>query len=116
VKAKPQHHKFLIGRQGIHIQKIRNETGARIIFPGADDTDRESITIIGRYLGSCVADRDVYPGSRILIFSRVPDPDFPVPDPGSKINNKEGKIFWLSFLFVAISFTKLENFYFLNRL
>jgi len=47
VKAKPQHHKFLIGRQGIHIQKIRNETGARIIFPGADDTDRESITIIG---------------------------------------------------------------------
>jgi hypothetical protein len=48
VKAKPQHHKFLIGRQGIHIQKIRNETGARIIFPGADDTDRESITIIGR--------------------------------------------------------------------
>jgi hypothetical protein len=61
VKAKPQHHKFLIGRQGIHIQKIRNETGARIIFPGADDTDRESITIIGRYLGSCVAD----PGSRI---------------------------------------------------
>jgi hypothetical protein len=56
VKAKPQHHKFLIGRQGIHIQKIRNETGARIIFPGADDTDRESITIIGRYLGPCVAD------------------------------------------------------------
>jgi polyribonucleotide nucleotidyltransferase len=47
VKAKPQHHKFLIGRQGINIQKIRNETGARIIFPGADDTDRESIMIIG---------------------------------------------------------------------
>ena len=47
VKAKPQHHKFLIGRQGINIQKIRNETGARIIFPGANDEDRESILIIG---------------------------------------------------------------------
>jgi len=47
IKAKPQHHKFLIGRQGINIQKIRNETGARIIFPGADDEDRESIMIIG---------------------------------------------------------------------
>jgi len=47
IKAKPQHHKFLIGRQGINIQKIRNDTGARIIFPGADDEDRESIMIIG---------------------------------------------------------------------
>ena len=47
IKAKPEHHKFLIGRQGINIQKIRNETGARIIFPGAEDTDRESIMIIG---------------------------------------------------------------------
>lgn len=47
VKAKPEHHKFLIGRQGIHIQKIRDQTGARIIFPGSNDADRESITIIG---------------------------------------------------------------------
>merc|ERR1712241_1670689 len=47
VKAKPQHHKFLIGRAGVHIQKIRDETGARIIFPGADDTDKEAIVIIG---------------------------------------------------------------------
>jgi len=47
IKAKPQHHKFLIGRQGINIQKIRNDTGARIIFPGANDEDRESIMIIG---------------------------------------------------------------------
>merc|ERR1712180_76563 len=47
VKAKPRHHKFLIGRAGVHIQKIRDETGARIIFPGADDADRESITIVG---------------------------------------------------------------------
>merc|ERR1712088_354895 len=47
VKAKPQHHKFLIGRAGCHIQKIRDDTGARIIFPGSGDADRESITIIG---------------------------------------------------------------------
>merc|ERR1712055_1066398 len=47
VKAKPQHHKFLIGKSGIHIQKIRDETGARIIFPGSNDTDKETITLIG---------------------------------------------------------------------
>jgi len=47
VKAKPQHHKFLIGRAGIHIQKIRDDTGARIIFPSSGDSDRESITIVG---------------------------------------------------------------------
>ena len=47
VKAKPQHHKFLIGKSGIHIQKIRDETGARIIFPGSNDEDKETITIIG---------------------------------------------------------------------
>jgi len=47
VKAKPQHHKFLIGKSGVHIQKIRDETGARIIFPGSNDEDKETITIIG---------------------------------------------------------------------
>lgn len=47
IKAQPQHHKFLIGRAGCHIQKIRDETGARIIFPGTNDADKESITIIG---------------------------------------------------------------------
>merc|ERR1719208_495141 len=47
VKAKPQHHKFLIGKAGIHIQKIRDDTGARIIFPGPNDTDKETIVIIG---------------------------------------------------------------------
>ena len=51
VKAKPQHLKFLIGRAGIHIQKIRDETGARIIFPGDNDANSESITIIGKFLG-----------------------------------------------------------------
>merc|ERR1719365_529040 len=35
IKAKPQHHKFLIGKAGIHIQKITN------------DTDKETIVVIG---------------------------------------------------------------------
>jgi len=48
VKAKPQHHKFLIGKNGASIRKIRDATGARIIFPGNDDTDKETITIIGK--------------------------------------------------------------------
>merc|ERR1712198_62690 len=47
IKAKPQHHKFLIGKAGIHIQKIRDDTGARIIFPGPNDTDKETIVVIG---------------------------------------------------------------------
>ena len=34
VRAKPQHHKFLIGKNGASIRKIRDSTGARIIFPG----------------------------------------------------------------------------------
>ena len=47
VRAKPEHHKFLIGRQGANIQSVRDKTGARIIFPGEKDTDREVIVIMG---------------------------------------------------------------------
>ncbi|GAB6018560.1 hypothetical protein CHUAL_000255 [Chamberlinius hualienensis] len=48
IKAKPEHHKFLIGRNGVNIKKVRDKTGARIIFPNDNDEDRESITIMGR--------------------------------------------------------------------
>lgn len=48
VRAKQQHHKFLIGKNGASIRKIRDATGARIIFPGNDDADKEVITIIGK--------------------------------------------------------------------
>ena len=72
VKAKPQHHKFLIGRQGIHIQKIRDETGARIIFPGSDDKDRESITIIGT--------KDAVAKAKAELQSRIKDLDNIVED------------------------------------
>ena len=47
VRAKPEHHKFLIGVKGANIKSVREETGARIIFPTEKDTDREAITILG---------------------------------------------------------------------
>ncbi|KAL6434782.1 hypothetical protein ACFW04_005170 [Cataglyphis niger] len=48
VRAKVQHHKFLIGKNGANIKKIRESTGARIIFPTDEDQDKEVITIIGK--------------------------------------------------------------------
>ena len=48
IRAKPEHHKFLIGRQGANIQQVRDQTGARIIFPNEKDEDREVITILGK--------------------------------------------------------------------
>lgn len=46
--AKPQHHKFLIGKSGANIRKIRDSTGARIVFPGSADPNQDTITIIGK--------------------------------------------------------------------
>lgn len=46
VRAKAQHHKFLIGKNGANIRKIRESTGTRIIFP--TEKDEEIITIIGK--------------------------------------------------------------------
>ncbi|CAG0913810.1 unnamed protein product [Notodromas monacha] len=51
VRAKPQHHRFLIGRAGANIRRVREETGARIVFPSEKDDDREAITIIGKKEG-----------------------------------------------------------------
>lgn len=48
VKAKPELHRYLIGRNGANIRKIRDKTGARIIFPNEKDTNKEAITIIGK--------------------------------------------------------------------
>ncbi|XP_055958186.1 vigilin [Patella vulgata] len=47
VQAKAQYHKFLIGRGGANIRKVRESTGARIIFPTNNDKDQETISIIG---------------------------------------------------------------------
>lgn len=48
IRARPEHHKFLIGRSGANIKKVRDKTGARIIFPADNDEDRELIVIIGK--------------------------------------------------------------------
>lgn len=47
LRAKPEYHKFLIGKGGGNIRKVRDNTGARIIFPTAEDKDQELITIMG---------------------------------------------------------------------
>ncbi|KAG8445389.1 hypothetical protein GDO86_010247 [Hymenochirus boettgeri] len=47
LRAKPEYHKFLIGKGGGNIRKVRDLTGARIIFPTADDKDQQLITIVG---------------------------------------------------------------------
>uniref|UniRef100_A0A670J9D1 Vigilin n=1 Tax=Podarcis muralis TaxID=64176 RepID=A0A670J9D1_PODMU len=46
--AKPEYHKFLIGRGGANIRRVRDRTGARIIFPSPDDKDQEIIAIVGK--------------------------------------------------------------------
>lgn len=48
VRCKLQHHKFLIGRNGATIKKMRETSGARIIFPSDKDEDKDVITIIGK--------------------------------------------------------------------
>ncbi|XP_009461078.1 PREDICTED: vigilin isoform X2 [Nipponia nippon] len=47
LRAKPEYHKFLIGKGGGNIRKVRDNTGARIIFPTTEDKDQELITIMG---------------------------------------------------------------------
>ncbi|XP_012889101.1 PREDICTED: vigilin [Dipodomys ordii] len=48
IRAKPEYHKFLIGKGGGKIRKVRDSTGARIIFPVAEDKDQDLITIVGK--------------------------------------------------------------------
>ncbi|KAH0551211.1 vigilin [Cotesia glomerata] len=48
VRAKTIYHRFIIGRQGANIKKIRESTGARVVFPTDKDEDPEIITIIGK--------------------------------------------------------------------
>jgi hypothetical protein len=57
--------------------------------------------------------RDVYPGSRILIFthpgSRIPDLGSQIPDPKTATKDRGEKIFFVKPYFVATNFTKLNN-------
>jgi hypothetical protein len=62
--------------------------------------------------------RDVYPGSRILIFthpgSQIPDPGSRIPDPKTAIKERgEKKLVVIPFI-VSINFTKLKIILFLE--
>ena len=49
IKCKPEYHRFLIGRGGTKIKKVRDEMGARVIFPQKNsDDESDVILIIGR--------------------------------------------------------------------
>lgn len=48
VRAQPKHHRFLIGKNGSNIRKVREKTGARIIFPLERDENQDTIVIIGK--------------------------------------------------------------------
>lgn len=51
VLAKPEHHRFLIGKAGANIRQVRERTGARIVFPTHKDENKELIIIIGKKEG-----------------------------------------------------------------
>lgn len=59
LRAKPEYHKFLIGRGGNSIRKVRDSTGARIIFPHREDADQELITIIGTKEAAAKAKKEI---------------------------------------------------------
>lgn len=67
VRAKPEYHKFLIGRGGSNIQEVRKRTGARVIFPTSQDTERELITIIGR--------QEAVEAAKLDLLARIKDLD-----------------------------------------
>lgn len=57
LRAKPEFHKFLIGRRGVHIEALRKETSARVVFPDRGDADQELITVIGREVAVAAAEK-----------------------------------------------------------
>jgi hypothetical protein len=54
---KKQFHRFIIGPKGAAINKLKESSGVRVIFPAAQDEDADTITIIGKE-ASCVEVRD----------------------------------------------------------
>lgn len=59
LKAKPEFHKFLIGRGGVNIRKVRDKFGARVIFPAPNDDQPDVITIIGKQENVDAAKKDL---------------------------------------------------------
>merc|ERR1719295_2224194 len=91
VRAKPEHHKFLIGRQGANIQSVRDKTGARIIFPSEKDTDREAITILGTKEAVAQAKKELE--ARIKALDNVTEETMTVnPTHHKYFTNKRGEI------------------------
>lgn len=48
VSAKSDFHRFLIGKKGANVQKLKKEFGVNYVFPRADDKDDDIIMITGR--------------------------------------------------------------------
>ena len=51
IRVKPEHHRYLIGKNGVNIKKVREQTGARVFFPTANeesDADKDSVIITGK--------------------------------------------------------------------
>jgi len=57
VPIKKQFHRFIIGQKGVYVNKIKEATGVRLIFPAAQDEEADTITIIGKE-SSCQEARD----------------------------------------------------------
>jgi len=57
VPIKKQFHRFIIGPKGSYVNKIKDATGVRLIFPAAQDEDADTVTIIGKE-ASCAEARD----------------------------------------------------------
>jgi len=91
VRAKPEHHKFLIGVKGANIKSVREETGARIIFPTEKDTDREAITILGTKEAVAQAKKELE--TRIKALDNVTEETMTVdPQHHKYFTNKRGEI------------------------
>uniref|UniRef100_A0A8C2QRS1 Vigilin n=1 Tax=Capra hircus TaxID=9925 RepID=A0A8C2QRS1_CAPHI len=69
IRAKPEYHKFLIGKGGGKIRKVRDSTGARIVFPAAEDREQDLITIIGKEDAVREAQRELEAGQPWLHLS-----------------------------------------------
>lgn len=48
IHARPEFHRFLIGRNGANVQELYRTTGARPVFPASSDPDPTLITIVGK--------------------------------------------------------------------
>ena len=71
IRAKPQHHRFLIGRGGANIRKVRENTGARVVFPTPSDEDKELITIIGKKEGVEAAKQELLKAIKDLVWKMI---------------------------------------------